>query len=583
MRYNIESRKTVPGFRLLITAKERITMIMNFNDMPYQRITYEELEPRYLLLQKALQNASGSEDCLSVIKQRYELNNDMTAIDLCYVRHDMDVNDAFYAGEQNYYDEIGPKLSDLSNRLDKLLLESPFRPYLEELLGHQALAIMEKGQLSFDSRLIPLVQQENNLIESYNLLVPNAAALWDGKKVKRSLVSPNLQSPDRETRRKASLALSDSWEADRSRLESIYDELVHNRHKQARTLGFSSYVEMSYHQMCRIGYGPEDVERFRSQVKRHIVPLRVQLEERRRERLGLERLYSYDAGIFFLNGNPMPLGDTAACLAATREMYTRLSPETAEYISFLLDNGLYDVEIRDGKRGGGYMTFFEKYRSPFIFANFDGTRENAYIMCHEGGHAFQGYLNRNEEIRERRWLTSEAAETHAMAMECFTYPYMELFFGDRADDYRTMQLEDSIRLILSECLQDEFQQRIYEQPDMPPEERNKLWRTLEQSYFPGRDYTGNDNLLQGCGWQRIPHFFQWPFYAIDYALAQVCALEYYQWMNKDFKGAWNSYLQFCRETGSESFPQLIKNAGLKNPFEEDTLQSLADWLHSICL
>lgn len=556
---------------------------MHFNDMPYQRITYEEIEPRYLLLQKALKNASGNEACLSVIKQRYELNNDMTPIELCYVRHDMDVNDPFYAEEQNYYDEIGPKLSDLSNRLDKLLLESPFRPYLEEVLGHQAFAIMEKGQLSFDSRLIPLVQQENSLLESYNVLVSNAATLWDGKELKRSLVSPNLQSPDRETRRKASLALSDSWEADRSSLERIYDELVHNRHEQARTLGFSSYVEMSYHQMYRIGYGPEDVERFRSQVKRHIVPLHVQLEERRRERLGLEHLYSYDAGIFFLNGNPMPLGDTTACLAATREMYTRLSPETAEFISFLLDNGLYDVEIRNGKRGGGYMTFFEKYRSPFIFANFDGTRENAYIMCHEGGHAFQGYLNRNEEIRERRWLTSEAAETHAMAMECFTYPYMELFFGDRAKDYRTMQLEDSIRLILSECLQDEFQQRIYEQPDMSPEERNKLWRALEQTYFPGRDYTGNDNLIQGCGWQRIPHFFQWPFYAIDYALAQVCALEYYQWMNQDFKEAWNSYLQFCRETGSESFPQLVKNAGLKNPFEEDTLQSLSDWLHSICL
>lgn len=217
--------------------------------------------------------------------------------------------------------------------------------------------------------------------------------------MKRSLMTPFLQSSDRETRRRASLAVSESWEEQREELEEIYSLLMDNRTRQAAMLGFSGYTEMSFCLMHRIGYDQSDVRRFREQVKQYLVPLHVQLEERRRKRLGLEKLYFYDSGVFFLNGNPRPLGDTAACLAATREMYTRMSPETAGFIAFLLDNGLYDVEIRDGKRGGGYMTFFEKYRAPFIFANFDGTSENAYIMCHEGGHAFQGYLKRDEELR----------------------------------------------------------------------------------------------------------------------------------------------------------------------------------------
>lgn len=156
----------------------------------------------------------------------------------------------------------------------------------------------------------------------------------------------------------------------------------------------------------------------------------------------------------------------------------RLSPETAEFIAFLLGNGLYDVEVRDGKRSGGYMMPLEKYRVPFIFANFDGTSENAYIMCHEGGHAFQAYLKRDEKIRERCRYTSEAAETHSMSMEFFTWPYMELFFGDRAEDYRRMHLENALFLIDRECLQDEFEQLVYEQPDMPPQARNRLRRRL---------------------------------------------------------------------------------------------------------
>ena len=224
------------------------------------------------------------------------------------------------------------------------------------------------------------------------------------------------------------------------------------------------------------------------------------------------------------------------------------------------------------------MSYLEKYRAPFIFANFDGTSENAYIMCHEGGHAFQAYLKRNEEIRHKAQFTSESAETHAMAMESFAAPYMELFFGERAEDYRRMHLESAVRLIVSECQQDEFQQLVYDNPDMTSDEHNALWAKLSKEYFPSMDLSGNDNLERGCGWQRIQHNFFWAFYTVDYALAQICALEYYRWMESDKDAAWNSYLDFCRRTGGDSFPNLAKAAGLDDPFAEKTLRELAEWV-----
>lgn len=52
---------------------------------------------------------------------------------LCYVRHDMDVNDPFYAAEQSYYDEIGPRVSDLSSQLDALIVKLPFRAEMERI------------------------------------------------------------------------------------------------------------------------------------------------------------------------------------------------------------------------------------------------------------------------------------------------------------------------------------------------------------------------------------------------------------------------------------------------------------------
>lgn len=563
---------------------------MHFNEMPYERVTYEELEGRYRQLMEEFQKAADAQDCMAVLKKRYQLTEDMTAMDLCYVRHDMDVNDAFYAAEQDYYDEIVPKLSDLSNQLDRLILDSPHRGELEKILGHYVFAIMEAGQSGFDSRLIELAQEENKLLARYNQLTSNGTVEWEGEKRKRNLMTPIAQSPDREVRRRASLAIADSWEEQRGELEEIFGGLLDNRRRQARAMGFSNYVEMSYFRMMRIGYGPKEVAAFRELVKKYLVPLHRKLEERRRERLGLEHLYIYDSGVHFPQGNPMPVcvesgaegdsqpGSTAACLEATRRMYTEMSPETSEFIAFLLDNGLADVEIRDGKRGGGYMTTFEKYRAPFIFANFDGTIENAYIMCHEGGHAFQGYLKRNEEIREHCWNTSEMAETHAMAMEFFAMPYMELFLGERAGDYRAMHLEDAVRLIINQCLQDEFQQLVYEDPDLTAAECNGLWARLDREYFPDRDYDDNVNLREGRGWQRIPHIYHWPFYAIDYALAEICALGYYRWMQEDKEASWESYLRLCRDSGTMDFPSLVKSAGLGSPFEEETMIGLADWM-----
>lgn len=550
---------------------------MKFGEMPYCRVTYEEIEQRLRGLIDRLRAAGGCGEAMEAVRGLYALQSDMTPMEICYERHSMNVNDEFYSAEQEYYDEIGPKITELFSEFDRLLIDSPYRGELEEILGKQAFRIMENGQRGFDSRLIPLLHEENSLVERYNRIVSNLAADWRGGKVKPSLMAGDLASKDRETRRLASLAVSAAWEEKRGEIEEIYQKLVDNRNRQAKTLGMKSYSELSFCLRNRIGYGQEETAEFRERVKRQIVPLNELLTEQRRKRLGLDKLRFYD-GICFTEGNPVPLGGTEYCLGKTREMYHAMSEETAEFIDFLLDNDLCDADIRDGKRGGGYMAFLEKYRAPFIFANFDGTSENAYIMCHEGGHAFQAYLTRNEEIRHKAQFTSESAETHAMAMECFAAPYMELFFGERAEDYRKMHLEGAVGLIVSECRQDEFQQMVYDDPDMTCEERNALWARLGREYFPSADNSGNDYLERGCGWQKIQHNFFWPFYTVDYALAQICALEYYRWMDKDRDAAWRSYLDFCRNTGSKSFPELVVSAGLDDPFAENTLKELAEWI-----
>ena len=257
---------------------------------------------------------------------------------------------------------------------------------------------------------------------------------------------------------------SDFFEANAGKLDEIYDKLVKNRDAQAKALGYDNYVTLGYYRMQRNCYGKDEVENFRKQIKKDFVPFAEKLHDRRRQRLGLEKLSYIDEGVYFKEGNPKPIGTPEDILKNGQKMYAELSPETKEFFDFMMENELFDVLGRKTKRAGGYMTYLPDYNSPFIFANFNGTEGDVDVITHECGHAFQGFLSGKDPIQEHRDITMETAETHSMSMEFFTGDWMELFFGDRADDYREMHLEDAVAFIPYGCMVDEFQHIVYEIP-----------------------------------------------------------------------------------------------------------------------
>ncbi len=122
---------------------------------------------------------------------------------------------------------------------------------------------------------------------------------------------------------------------------------------------------------------------------------------------------------------------------------------------FMMENQLFDVLGRKTKKAGGYMTYLPLYHAPFIFANFNGTSGDVDVITHECGHAFQGYLAAQDPIREHADIGMETAEIHSMSMEFFTEKWMNLFFGDRAQDYVEMHLEDAAAFIPYGCMVDE--------------------------------------------------------------------------------------------------------------------------------
>ena len=362
------------------------------------------------------------------------------------------------------------------------------------------------------------------------------------------------------------------------RLMRFYDALVKNRTAQAKALGYETFTELGYIRMKRNCYDRAMVENFREQVKKDFVPFAEELHERRRKRLGIDHLYYYDNEVYFQNGNPAPVKGPEDILLAGQQMYAELSPETKEFFDFMKENELFDVLGRKTKRAGGYMTFLPDYKAPFIFANFNGTSGDVDVITHECGHAFQGFVSRDEEILERNDIGMETAEIHSMSMEYFTYGWMEKFFGDRSADYLQMHLEDSAAFVPYGCMVDEFQHIVYENPDMTPAERKEAWAKLEKVYKPHLDYCGDVYFGNGGFWQKQHHIFDLPFYYIDYCLASICAMQYKVKMDEDYKAAWESYLKLCKLSASDFYTNMLKEVGLDSPFEDGCISRIVSAL-----
>ena len=337
-------------------------------------------------------------------------------------------------------------------------------------------------------------------------------------------------------------------------------------------------LELGYYRMNRNCYGKDEVEAFRRQIKEYFVPFAEKLHALRRQRLGLEKLSYIDEQVYFKDGNPAPTGTPEEIMAAGQKMYRELSPETAEFFDFMMENQLFDVLGRKTKKAGGYMTYLPLYHAPFIFANFNGTSGDVDVITHECGHAFQGYLAAQDPIREHADIGMETAEIHSMSMEFFTEKWMNLFFGNRAQDYVEMHLEDAAAFIPYGCMVDEFQHIVYEHPELTPAERKQAWSRLEREYKPHLDYEGDPFFGQGGFWQKQLHIYDYPLYYIDYCLAQTCALQYKVKMDADFTEAWKSYLKLCRLSASDFYTNMIKEVGLDSPFEPGCVKNIVEKL-----
>lgn len=548
---------------------------LKFTEYRYERPDVAELGRKFKELIAAFGEAGTLEAQSEIMTEINSLRSRFdTAAQLVYVRHSIDTNDEFYKAEQEFMDETTPVVQEYVTDYYKALVNSEFRMGLEGKWGTQLFRLAELALKTFSPEIIEDLQQENKLVSEYAQLVASAKIPFEGEERTLSQLTPFEQSTDRSIRKRASEAKFGFYAEHEAEFDRIFDDLVKVRTKIAKKLGYGDFVQLGYARMSRTDYDETMVDRFRKQVLEFIVPAASRLKERQRKRIEVKALKFYDEPFSFRTGNAVPKGDPDWIVAGGAKMYEEMSPETNEFFAYMKDRELLDLLSKKGKQSGGYCTYFSDYGAPFIFANFNGTSGDIDVLTHEVGHAFQVYESRGYQVPEYAFPTSEACEIHSMSMEFFAWPWMELFFKEDTEKYRFDHLVSSLQIVPYIVAVDEFQHFIYSNPDATPAQRKSGWREIEKKYLPHRDYDGIDYLERGGFWQRQLHIYHYPFYYIDYSLAQICAFQFWKRMHEDRKRAWEDYLRLCRAGGSRSFVELVEYAGLISPFEEGCVQSV---------
>ena len=557
---------------------------MKFSQMKYERPDAEQLKAELNGLTEKLKAAKSYTEAKELFLAEEKLNKHISTLaNLALIRHTIDTRDAFYDGEMKFWNKVDPELEECQQGWTQAMLESPYRKDFAEEYGNLMFLKAEIKCKTFSPVIIEELQKENELADEYEKLLASAQIPFEGGVYTLSQLTPFKSDPD-DARRLAAWKAEGNWyKENQAKLDDLYDQLVHLRDKMGKKLGYEGYTTLGYYRMGRNCYTKEDVEKFRKAVVKYLVPVADSIYREQAKRLGKEYPMSFaDNALEFRSGNPKPIGTPDEILAMGRKFYDELSPETSEFFRMMLDNELLDVLSTEGKRSGGYCTSIADYEVPFIFANFNGTQHDVEVVTHEAGHAFAAYMNRHRIPTSYIWPGMEGCEVHSMSMEFLTAPWHHLFFGKQTDKYELGHCEDALVFIPYGCMVDEFQHKVYENPEMTPEQRNELWLSLEKKYRPWIDFDNLPFYSRGGGWQRQLHIYEVPLYYIDYCMAQTVAFQFWNLSRENYAEAWKRYMTFVDKAGTATFAELVESAGLKVPYHAGCIkeigESISRWL-----
>jgi oligoendopeptidase F len=504
---------------------------------------WEDLEPYFEDLAEHPLDEDTIEGWLQTWSTLEELVTEAAA--LAMIAYTIDTSDPEKEADHlRFSTEVLPKMEERSVELARRLVESGYRGKdLETTLARFRTSIE-----IFREANVPIFSELERLSAEYQRITGSMTVEWEGEERPLPQLQPYLKSPDRTVRERAFRAAAGPYIEQRSALAPLFDRMYELRQRAARNAGFANFRDYIFPAKFRFDYTPADCERFHDAVEQTVAP-------------AVERMLAVRE---FVN--------------RARDVFERVDPVLGAEFQTMIRERLLDLDSRKGKAPGGYCETLHHRGRPFIFMNAVGLVDDVMTLLHEAGHAFHAFASHQQPLIWQRHPGSEAAELASMSMELLAGPHLDRPVGYfTAEDHRSAWLEhlEDILLSLAHIASvDAFQTWIYTSGEGgDAAARDAAWLRIRQRFERGVDWSGLER-ERVARWYRQLHIFMYPFYYIEYGIAQIGALQVWRNSRRDHPRAVALYRGALALGATRGLPDIYRAAGAELTFDAKKLGEL---------
>ena len=475
--------------------------------------------------------------------------------------------------------QVGPPAKEQRTKLEARLVELGYvRPGLEMVLQRFA----NQMQL-FNEANVPLFSELARLATEWSKVNGALTVEWEGVERTPAQLLPYLESNDRDVRERAFRLRAKPYIENRETLAGLFDRMFELRQQVARNAGFDNFRDYMHRDKNRFDYTPEDCLRFHEAVEKAVLPAVTRLWNRRKRQMGLDKLRPWDLLVDAEGREPLkPFEDVNGLVEHAGDVFGKVDPDFRGYFTSMAKAELLDLENRKGKTPGAFCDTLPFRKMPLIMMNAVGVDDDIRTLLHESGHAFHSFEASKLPLLFQRFPGSEMAEVASMSMELLASPFIDRDHGgyySKAEANRsTAGLLERAVIFFTHCASvDAFQHWIYLDPKgRDADARDRKWLELRRRFEGDAvDWSGLD-AERVARWYQQPHFFAYPFYYIEYGIAQLGALQVWRNSLRDHSEAVRQYRHALALGATKPLPELFAAAGARLIFDAEGMRELVE-------
>lgn len=236
----------------------------------------------------------------------------------------------------------------------------------------------------------------------------------------------------------------------------------------------------------------------------------------------------------------------------------------------LWDGGYYTFSSDKKSINNAFTTYLDNLNTPYVY--FGPEYHDVLTVAHEYGHYYS--IVRTKEMPK----AYDLAETHSQSNEFLFLSYLdevEYISDITVELIQRRYILDVLQDIIFDAIITEMEYKLYNIDEFEPRDIDGFCINICD------EYGGYVRLVKLCGdpcnfWKYV--LVDSPAYYVSYAMSLIPTLSLFQISKSDFDLSVDIYNSLC--SNGSNFISTITKLGLANPFNEQELKSLVEYIAS---